>query len=129
MIKRPDRIRMPAIVQFRKALIFGMVAAFCPALGLSAVADPATLPDPTINTALDRGYLGLYNLDFIGAQKDFSTWERQHPRTPSARILLAIAYVRDKNKPRALELLSSLRTDFPGNTLFAREIIRLQSVH
>ena len=291
---------MPAIVQFRKALIFGMVAALCPVLGLSAEADPAAVPEPTINTALDRGYLGLYNLDFIGAQKDFSTWERQHPEdpvgpvskaagflfsefnrlgvlegqfydndesfterskltpdpvvrgqfqaaidqaqrlaharltedpkdrdalfamtlasglqadyaaliekrnlaslhfakeasvwaqqllaicndcydaqlatgfskyiigsmaapvrwllrmgglpgdkqagiadlqltaqhghylAPFARILLAIAYVRDKNKPRALELLSSLRTDFPGNTLFPREIIRLQSAH
>ena len=41
---------------------------------------------------------------------------------PFARILLAIAYVRDKDKPRALELLTALRTQFPGNTLFPREI-------
>jgi hypothetical protein len=44
---------------------------------------------------------------------------------PFARILLAIAYVRDKDKPRALELLTALRTQFPGNTLFPREIARL----
>lgn len=44
---------------------------------------------------------------------------------PFARILLAIAYVRDKDKTRALELLTSLRTQFPGYTLFPREIARL----
>jgi hypothetical protein len=44
---------------------------------------------------------------------------------PFARILLAIAYVRDKDKTRALELLTALRTQFPGNTLFPREIARL----
>jgi len=48
---------------------------------------------------------------------------------PFARILLAIAYVRDKDKPRALALLTSLRTQFPANTLFPREIARLQSSH
>jgi hypothetical protein len=55
----------------------------------------------------------------------------QHGRylAPFARILLAIAYVRDKNKPRALELLTSLRAQFPSNTLFPREITRLQAPH
>jgi hypothetical protein len=53
----------------------------------------------------------------------------QHGRylAPFARVLLAIAYVRDKDKPRALELLTSLRAQFPDNTLFPREIIRLQA--
>jgi hypothetical protein len=37
--------------------------------------------------------------------------------------------VRDKNKPRAIELLTSLQAQFPGNTLFLREITRLQAVH
>jgi hypothetical protein len=54
------------------------------------------------------------------------TAQRGHYLAPFARILLAIAYVRDKNKPRALELLTSLRTQFPSNTLFPREIARLQ---
>jgi hypothetical protein len=50
-----------------------------------------------------------------------------HYLAPFARILLAIAYVREKDKPRALQELTALRADFPGNTLFPREIARLQS--
>lgn len=45
---------------------------------------------------------------------------------PFARILLAIAYVRDHDKPKALQLLMGLRTDFPANPLFSREIARLR---
>jgi hypothetical protein len=45
---------------------------------------------------------------------------------PFARVLLAIAYVRDKGKIHALELLIALRAQFPGNTLFPREIAHLQ---
>ena len=52
-----------------------------------------------------------------------------HYLAPFARILLAIAYVREKDKPRALELLTGLRSEFPGNTLFPREIARLQKGH
>ncbi|HWY22420.1 MAG TPA: hypothetical protein VNX26_14430 [Candidatus Acidoferrum sp.] len=284
-------------IQFRKALIFGMVAALWLGLGLRPAAGAAAPPDPSVSTALDHGFAGLYNLDFTGAQRDFSAWQVQHPDdpvgpvseaagflfsefnrlgvlegqfyendesflsrsklspdpvlhrnfqaalehaqqlahnrlakdskdrdalfaltlasglqadyaaliekknlaslhfakeasawaqqllaicsdcsdalvatgfskyivgsmnapvrwllrmgglpgdkqagiadlqktaqhghylAPFARILLAIAYVRDKNKPRALELLTALRTQFPGNTLFPREIARLQ---
>jgi len=46
---------------------------------------------------------------------------------PFARILLAIAYVREKDKARARDLLVSLRNDFPQNPLFAREIGRLDA--
>ena len=46
---------------------------------------------------------------------------------PFARILLAIAYVRDKDKPKAREILSSLRDEFPNNPLFAREISRIDT--
>lgn len=46
---------------------------------------------------------------------------------PFARILLAIAYVREKDKVRARELLSTLRDEFPKNTLFVREIARLDA--
>ncbi|MGA9813430.1 MAG: hypothetical protein WBQ64_11670 [Terriglobales bacterium] len=48
---------------------------------------------------------------------------------PFARILLAIAYVRDKDTARARGVLSSLRDEFPNNPLFAREIARLDSGH
>jgi hypothetical protein len=49
-----------------------------------------------------------------------------HYLAPFARILLAIAYVRDKDRARALELLAGLHNDFPANTLFPREMERLQ---
>ncbi len=55
------------------------------------------------------------------------TAEHGHYLAPFARILLAIAYVREKDKPRALDMLTSLRSDFPGNSLFPREIARLQT--
>jgi hypothetical protein len=44
---------------------------------------------------------------------------------PFARLLLAIAYVREKDVPHARELLLALQKDFPENTLFARELTRL----
>jgi hypothetical protein len=46
---------------------------------------------------------------------------------PFARILLAIAYVREKDQPRAREILASLRDEFPSNPLFAKEIARLDT--
>ncbi len=53
----------------------------------------------------------------------------QHGRflAPFARILLAIAYVRDKNRAQARDVLISLQNDFPENPLFAREIGRLDA--
>ncbi len=58
-----------------------------------------------------------------------TTADHGHYLAPFARILLAIAYVREKNKPRALELLAGLQREFPGNTLFSREIAHLRTVH
>lgn len=55
-----------------------------------------------------------------------TTAEHGHYLAPFARILLAIAYVRDKRKSEALQLLTDLRRDFPGNTLFPQEIARLE---
>lgn len=55
------------------------------------------------------------------------TAEHGHYLAPFARILLAVAYVREKDKGRALDLLEGLQREFPGNTLFPREIARLQS--
>jgi hypothetical protein len=45
---------------------------------------------------------------------------------PFARILLAIAYVRDKDKPRARDILLALQKDFPNNRLFPLELARLE---
>jgi hypothetical protein len=46
---------------------------------------------------------------------------------PFARMLLAITELRSGNRARARELLVTLRDDFPSNSLFAREIARIDS--
>jgi hypothetical protein len=46
---------------------------------------------------------------------------------PLARMLLAIAYLRDGNRPRAREIPVGLNRDFPANSLFAREIRRIDT--
>jgi len=46
---------------------------------------------------------------------------------PFARILLAIAYVRDNDTAKARSVLASLRDEFPKNPLFAQEIAHLDS--
>jgi hypothetical protein len=56
-----------------------------------------------------------------------ATAQHGHYLKPFARILLAIAYVRDKDKASALQILTALRTQFPANTLFPQEIARLQN--
>jgi hypothetical protein len=48
-----------------------------------------------------------------------------HYLAPFAHILLAIAYVRERDKPRAREILTSLHQQFPANPLFAQEIAKL----
>src|ERR1700688_2271185 len=75
--------------QFRNVVIFGMVAVLA---GTGAtIAAPG--PDAPAVTALDRGFLGLYNLDFAGAQKDFSSWEVQHPDDPVGPVSEAAGFL------------------------------------
>lgn len=72
--------------------------------------------------------LGGLPADKQGGIADLQTTaDHGHYLAPFARILLAIAYVREKNKPRAITLLSGLEQEFPGNTLFPREIAHLRS--
>jgi hypothetical protein len=74
--------------------------------------------------------LGGLPADKDGGIADLETTaERGHYLGPFARILLAIAYVREKDKTHALELLTGLRRDFPGNLLVAREIAHLQAAN
>ena len=56
-----------------------------------------------------------------------TTAERGYLLAPFARILLAIAYVRDKDFTRAREFLLDLQHEFPNNTLFGRELARLDT--
>ncbi len=74
--------------------------------------------------------LGGLPSDKQGGITDLQT-TAEHGRylAPFARILLSIAYVREKDKPRALKLLSGLQSEFPANTLFPREIAHLQKTH
>jgi hypothetical protein len=74
--------------------------------------------------------MGGLPADKQGGMADLQTTaDHGHYLAPFARILLSIAYVREKDKPRALELLSGLQREFPGNTLFSRQIARLRAAH
>ncbi len=74
--------------------------------------------------------LGGLPADKEGGISDLQkTAEHGHYLAPFARILLAIAYVREKDKEKAVQLLSGLQTQFPGNNLFPREIARLEKKH
>ena len=84
---------MASTVQFRKLLIFGMVAVSLSVLGLNAETETTAEPDVIVSTALDRGFSGLYNLDFTGAQKDFSDWQSQHPDDPVGPVSEAAGYL------------------------------------
>jgi hypothetical protein len=46
---------------------------------------------------------------------------------PFARMLLCVAYLRDHDNEKARQLLASLRSEFPENELFARELVRLDN--
>ena len=52
------------------------VLALCCVLGPIAFAEDTSRVEIS---PLDRGFAGLYNLDFTGAQKDFSMWQKLHP--------------------------------------------------
>jgi hypothetical protein len=72
--------------------------------------------------------LGGLPADKEGGIADLQTTAKHgHYLAPFARILLAIAYVREKKKAHAVELLDGLQREFPGNTLFPREIAHLSS--
>ncbi len=53
------------------------------------------------------------------------TAEHGHYLLPYARVLLAVAALRDHNVTRAKELLQDLTKEFPKNRLYAEELARL----
>ena len=73
-------------------------------------------------------------LRMTGAQTDHTsgieklqiTADKGHYLQPYARLLLAVAALRDKNHSRADELLSGLARQFPNNHLYAMELAKLQ---
>jgi hypothetical protein len=84
---------MSSAVQFRKVLIFGMVTALWLALASCVTAIAGNPPDSVSATELDRGFMGLYNLDFTDAQENFSSWETQHPDDPVGPVSQAAGYL------------------------------------
>ena len=52
--------------------------------------------------------------------------DKGHYLAPYARLLLAVAALRDKDRATARTLLAGLATQFPGNQLYAKELARIQ---
>jgi hypothetical protein len=57
-----------------------------------------------------------------------TTAEHGELLAPFARILLAIAYVREKDNARAKEMLIGLQREFPENSLFGKELARIDKI-
>jgi hypothetical protein len=60
-----------------------------------------------------------------GVQRLRLTAEKGHYLAPFARVLLAVAAMRDKDIPEARKLLQGLVTQFPQNTLYKKELARI----
>jgi hypothetical protein len=82
-----------------------------------------------LNPAPVRWLLRLYGAQTdkdSGIQKLQLTAEKGHYLLPFARLLLAVAALRDANPHQAKELLQNLVQEFPNNQLYRRELSRLQ---
>jgi hypothetical protein len=76
-----------------------------------------------------RWLLRLYGAETnegVGIQKLQLTASKGHYLLPFARLLLAVAALRQKNRHEAKDLLESLAREFPDNRLYRRELSRLQ---
>jgi hypothetical protein len=54
------------------------------------------------------------------------TADKGHYLAPFARLLLAVAALRDKDRQTARTLLAGLAKEFPGNQLYVTELARIQ---
>jgi hypothetical protein len=61
-----------------------------------------------------------------GLDKLRLTAEKGHYFAPFARLLLAVAALRDKDRNTARDLLAGLSREFPGNDLYRKELARIQ---
>lgn len=78
-----------------------------------------------LNSAPVRWLLRIYGAQADknqGIEKLKLTAEKGHYLLPFARLLLAVAALRDKDKTKARELLAELARDFPNNGLYAHEL-------
>ncbi len=69
---------------------------------------------------------GLQTDEQRGIEKLKLTAEKGHYLRPFARLLLAVAALRDKKPAEAREILADLVHQFPKNSLYAEELARLQ---
>jgi len=81
------------MVKTSDARAWTIVTALCICSALSAAVAAETVPKVQEVSPLDRGFSGLYNLDFAGAQKDFATWQTQHPDDPVGPVSEAAGYL------------------------------------
>jgi len=102
-------------------------------------ADPSYY-DAYLATGVENYLLGInpapvrWLLRLGGAQTDKTkgvqqlrlTAERGHYLAPYARLLLAVAALRDKDRTTARKLLQGLAEEFPQNPLYAKELARIQ---
>ena len=63
----------------------------------------------------------------IGIEKLQLTAANGHYLKPYARMLLAVAALRDKDEVKARELLSDLSAQYPNNRLYAKELAKLNT--
>src|ERR1035438_396805 len=70
-----------------------IVTVLCACCALCLAAGAVDVPRAAVPTPLDRGFSGLYNLDFAGAQKDFATWQQLHPDDPVGPVSEAAGFL------------------------------------
>jgi hypothetical protein len=63
----------------------------------------------------------------LGIQKLKLAASKGHYLAPFARLLLAVAALRDKDVNRARDLLETLAREYPRNPLYTQELARMQS--
>lgn len=63
--------------------------------------------------------IGITDLELTAA--------KGHYLMPLAKLFLAVAALRDKDKPKAQRLLSSLAREFPENSTYARQLAKISS--
>jgi tetratricopeptide (TPR) repeat protein len=64
----------------------------------------------------------------LGIQKLKLAAAKGHLLAPFARLLLAVAALRDKNTVQAREILENLAREYPHNPLYTQELARMQPV-
>jgi hypothetical protein len=82
-----------------------------------------------LNPAPVRWLLRLYGVEtdkLHGIEQLKLTAEKGHFLLPFARLLLAVAALRNKDRNQARTLLQGLAQDFPNNHLYRGELARLQ---